>query len=106
MTNVQPVCLPIAPHAADAGSDDGSGDGADAPGATPQVRDPNLRNVLAEEAAYEQRAQERLLLQRQRFDLANERRSELMREQDAIRDLLMADLKNEDAYLKKWIELI
>ncbi|HVS47036.1 MAG TPA: hypothetical protein VMS32_10300 [Verrucomicrobiae bacterium] len=102
MTNLQPISLPPASRAADAGSDDG----AEAPGATPQVRDPNLRNVLAEEAAYEQRAEEHLLLQRQRFDLANERRSELMREQDAIRDLLMADLKNEDAYLKKWIELI
>ena len=76
------------------------------PSGTPQIHDPNVRNVLAEEQAYEQHAQERLLLQRQRFDLSNERKAEIMREEDAIRDLLMADLKNEDAYLKKWIELI
>jgi hypothetical protein len=52
------------------------------------------------------RAEQRLALQRQRFDLANERRAEFMREHDAMRDLLMAMLKSEDMYMKKWIEMI
>jgi hypothetical protein len=56
--------------------------------------------------AAEEQAQASLLLQRQRFDLAAEERSELVREQDAMRDLMMAELKSEDAYVKKWIELI
>lgn len=96
-----PTTPPAAPRAAVAGSSDAAGS-ADAP----QIHDPNIRNVLAEEQAYEQHAAERLLVQRQRFDLANERRAEMMREEDAIRDMLMADLKDEDAYLKKWIDLI
>jgi len=99
---ILPTTPPAAPRAADAGTSDG----ADPSGPTPPIHDPNIRNVLAEEQAYEQRASERLIVQRQRFDLNNERRAELMREEGAIRDLLMADLKNEDAYLKKWIELI
>jgi hypothetical protein len=52
------------------------------------------------------RAEQRLALQRQRFDVANERRAEFMREHDAMRDLLMAMLKSEDMYMKKWIEMI
>ena len=66
----------------------------------------DLGDVLAKEAALEERVQQRLLLQRQRFDLANEERAEWMREQDAMRDMMMAQLKDEDAYLKKWIEMI
>jgi hypothetical protein len=53
-----------------------------------------------------ERAERRLAMMRQRFDLANERRAELMREHDAMRDLLMAMLKSEDMYMKKWIEMI
>jgi hypothetical protein len=52
------------------------------------------------------RAEQRLALQRQRFDLVNSRRAEFMREHDAMRDLLMAMLKSEDMYMKKWIEMI
>ncbi|HEY5339661.1 MAG TPA: hypothetical protein VIK27_01425 [Candidatus Aquilonibacter sp.] len=100
MTTVGTILAPSpwAARSADAGSD--------APSDTPAVRDPNLRGVLAEELAAERRAQERLLLQRQRFDLSNQRRAELIREEGAIRDMLMAFLKDEDANLKKWIELI
>jgi len=42
-----------------------------------------------------ERADRRLALMRQRFDVANDRRAELMREHDAMRDLLMAMLKSE-----------
>jgi hypothetical protein len=82
--------------------------GADVTSATAKkAADPgDLSGTLAKEAALEERVQRRLLLERQRFDLNNEERAEWMREQDAMRDMMMAQLKDEDAYLKKWIEMI
>jgi len=65
-----------------------------------------MKGVLDDEQRTTEEEQRQLLLDRQAFDLANEERSEIMREEDALRDMLMAELKNEDAYLKKWIELI
>ena len=98
MTSAQITAATPAPtRASDAGADVTSKKAA-APG--------DLGGVLAKEAALEERIQRRLLLQRQRFDLANEERAEWMREQDAMRDIMMAQLKDEDAYLKKWIEMI
>lgn len=103
MTNAQISAATAAPtRVSDAGADVTS-----ASAATKKAADPgDLGDTLAKEAALEERVQRRLLLQRQRFDLDNEQRAEWMREQEAIRDMMMAQLKDEDAYLKKWIELI
>jgi hypothetical protein len=58
------------------------------------------------DAAAQARAQARLLLMRQQFDERSAERAELEREQTVLRDMLMQQLKEEDAYLKKWIEMI
>lgn len=47
-----------------------------------------------------------LALQRARFDFDLEERAELQREADALRDMMLAQLKAEDGYLHKWIEMI
>lgn len=88
----------VAARFSDAGADTTSAPNAPQPG--------DLEPALTKELALEQRFAQRLLLDRQRFDLASEQRAEWLREQEAIRDMMMAQLKDEDAYLKKWIELI
>ncbi len=103
MTSAQILAaMPAPTRASDAGADVTSTTAASKKAAAPG----DLGGTLAKEAALEERVQRRLLLQRQRFDLNNEERAEWMREQDAMRDIMMAQLKNEDAYLKKWIEMI
>ena len=47
-----------------------------------------------------------LALRRARFDFDLEERAELQREADALRDMMLAQLKAEDGYLHKWIEMI
>ncbi len=47
-----------------------------------------------------------LALQRAKFDMEVEERAEMEREADALRDLMLAQLKSEDQYLHKWIEMI
>ncbi len=47
-----------------------------------------------------------LALQRARFDFDLEERAELQREANALRDMMLAQLKAEDGYLHKWIEMI
>lgn len=44
--------------------------------------------------------------QRQAFDFHLEEDAEMLRERNALADLLLAQLKNEDEILKKWIALI
>ncbi len=43
---------------------------------------------------------------RHEFDLAQSEAAELQRELEALDAMLMAELKNEDEILKKWIALI
>jgi hypothetical protein len=102
----------IQPRIADAGADvsgdrsqsvPANGDSKSSPSAGASN---GMKDVLDNEQRTMEEEQRHLLLDRQAFDLANEERSELMREEGVLRDMLMADLKNEDAYLKKWIELI
>jgi hypothetical protein len=40
------------------------------------------------------------------FDAATAERAELLREQSALQDLMLAQLKNEDEIMKKWIAMI
>ena len=47
-----------------------------------------------------------LALRRAAFDFDLEERAELQREADALRDMMLAQLKAEDGYLHKWIEMI
>jgi hypothetical protein len=47
-----------------------------------------------------------LALRRATFDFDLEERAELQREADALRDMMLAQLKAEDGYLHKWIEMI
>ncbi|HET9029643.1 MAG TPA: hypothetical protein VFN49_05650 [Candidatus Aquilonibacter sp.] len=42
----------------------------------------------------------------QAFDLAQAETAELLRERDAMETLMLQQLKNEDAIMKKWIEMI
>jgi len=61
----------------------------------------------APDAADPTAAQSRALaLRRARFDFELEERAEMEREANALHDLMMAQLKAEDGYLKKWIEMI
>lgn len=47
-----------------------------------------------------------LAVRRARFDFDLEERAEMEREANALRDLMIAQLKAEDGYLHKWIEMI
>jgi len=79
--------LAPAPRLADAGVETGP-----APGPPPD--DP---------AAAQMRA---LAVRRAQFDFDLEERAELQREADALRDMMLVQLKAEDGYLHKWIEMI
>jgi len=79
--------LAPSPRLADAGAETG-------PPATPAPDDP---------AAAQMRE---LALRRAAFDFDLEERAELQREADALRDMMLAQLKAEDGYLHKWIEMI
>jgi len=50
--------------------------------------------------------QARIAAQRQAFDYEAAERAEIEREHETLEALLMAQLKNEDEILKKWIALI
>lgn len=47
-----------------------------------------------------------LAIQRQQFNFQMEEDAESLREQEALEELRMAQVKNEDEIVKKWIELI
>jgi hypothetical protein len=49
---------------------------------------------------------EALEKQREEFDLVTRVRAELERETNALRDMAMEQMKNDDEILKKWIALI
>lgn len=44
--------------------------------------------------------------QRQAFDFELEENAELLRERNALAELMLAQLKNEDEIVKKWIAMI
>lgn len=44
--------------------------------------------------------------QRQTFDFELEENAELLRERNALAELMLAQLKNEDEIVKKWIAMI
>jgi len=79
--------LAPAPRLADAGAETG-------PSTTPPPDDPTVAQMRA------------LALRRATFDLDLEERAELQREADVLRDMMLAQLKAEDGYLHKWIEMI
>ena len=79
--------LAPSPRLADAGTETG-------PTTTPAPDDPALAQMRA------------LALRRAAFDFDLEERAELQREADALRDMMLAQLKAEDGYLHKWIEMI
>jgi len=47
-----------------------------------------------------------LAVQRQAFNFAMEERSEFEREREALEQLMLAQLKDEDEIVKKWIAMI
>ena len=76
-----------APRLADAGAE-----ATPAPPPTPD--DPTVVQMRA------------LAVRRAQFDFDLEERAELQREADALRDMMLVQLKAEDGYLHKWIEMI
>jgi len=79
--------LAPSPRLADAGAETG-------PATPPVPDDPTVAQTRA------------LALRRAAFDFDLEERAELQREADALRDMMLAQLKAEDGYLHKWIEMI
>jgi len=78
----------------------GRGAGVPAP-ALPTFEDGAL--AAEQQAALDQAT---LLAIHEQFDQVTAERSEQMRESDAMQTLLMAELKNADDLLKKWIAMI
>ena len=56
--------------------------------------------------AQTQSQQHALAVQRQAFDFEMEERSEVERERQALEQLMLAQLKDEDEIVKKWIAMI
>jgi hypothetical protein len=50
--------------------------------------------------------QQALAVRQQAFDEAASERAEFEREREVLEQLMLAQLKNEDAIVKKWIEMI
>jgi hypothetical protein len=51
-------------------------------------------------------AQQALAVRQQAFDEAASERAEFEREREVLEQLMLAQLKDEDAIVKKWIEMI
>jgi hypothetical protein len=51
-------------------------------------------------------AERALAIRKQAFDEMTAERAEFEREREALEELMLAQLKDEDAVLKKWIEMI
>jgi hypothetical protein len=73
------------------------------PAAASAPDDPAAASAPDDPAAAQEQA---LAVRRAQFDFDLEQRAELQREADALRDMMLAELKAEDGYLKKWIEMI
>jgi hypothetical protein len=89
MGSIEPIAAraPRAPQVKS--SETGAGDEAD--DAATQAKD---------------RAQRALAAHQQAFDEAAQERAEFEREREVLEQLMLAQLKDEDAILKKWIEMI
>lgn len=64
------------------------------------------RDVAATGPAPAAQAQETAAVQHAAFDEQQAEHAELLRELDALEALMLAQLKNEDEIMKKWIALI
>lgn len=65
-----------------------------------------LADALDKEHAQEVRAELLLQRQRDRFDFETAERTELEREYNSIRDLMVEQMKHDDEILKKFIAMI
>lgn len=65
-----------------------------------------LRTAAARSAAPKTPQSEQVAAQQAQFDEDMEERAELMREADALREMMLAQLKDDDEVLKKYIALI
>jgi hypothetical protein len=79
---------PRAPHSSSSDAATGAADGSD-PAADAQAQ-----------------AERALAVRKQVFDEETEQRSEFEREREVLEQLMLAQLKDEDAIVKKWIEMI
>jgi hypothetical protein len=82
-----------------AGSDGGDGDSLDARSAL----DARIAALVARATTPQDAALE---AQREEFDFVTRVRAETERELNALRDMAMEQMKNDDELLKKWIALI
>jgi hypothetical protein len=62
--------------------------------------------LLLAQKQLEQEQEARLAKMRSDFNAAQEERSEMMREANALRDMAMEQMKKDDEILKKWISAI
>ena len=70
----------------------------------PQTKAPTATD--ATDDAQQQAQENALAVQRQAFDIATEVRAEFEREREALEQLMLAQLKDEDEICKKFIAMI
>ena len=80
------------------------------PDATPANKNQDAASALTDVMDKEQARQVRLELmlqrQRDRFDWQTEERTELEREYNTMRDIMLAQEKNDDEIVKKYVAMI
>lgn len=72
----------------------------------PRAPQPKAATPPANDDATSQAQEDALAAQRQAFDLQTEETAELERERQALEQIMLARLKDEDEIVKKFIELI
>lgn len=65
-----------------------------------------LRTAATRPSSAKTPQSEQVQAQQAQFDQETEERAELMREANALRDLMLAQLKDDDEVLKKYIAMI
>lgn len=65
-----------------------------------------LRTAATRSSSAKTPQSEQVQAQQAQFDQETEERAELMREANALRDLMLAQLKDDDEALKKYIAMI
>lgn len=65
-----------------------------------------LRTAATRSSSAKTPQSEQVQAQQAQFDQETEERAELMREANALRDLMLAQLKDDDEVLKKYIAMI
>ena len=80
------------------------------PASAAAKKDPDAASALTDGMDKEQAKQVRLelllQLQRDRFDFQTEERTELEREYNTMRDMMVAQEKNDDEIVKKYVAMI